>query len=95
MKEKVTAVVLAAGKGSRMHSDIQKQYMTLLERPVITYALEAFEDSSVDEVILVVAPGEVEYAQKNILDKYSYKKVIMIRLFQCNIYFCGSSNYLL
>lgn len=31
MKEKVTAVVLAAGKGSRMHSDIQKQYMTLLE----------------------------------------------------------------
>lgn len=75
MKEKVTAVVLAAGKGSRMHSNIQKQYMTLLERPVITYALEAFEDSSVDEVILVVAPGEVEYAQKNILDKYSYKKV--------------------
>ena len=42
MKEKVTAVVLAAGKGSRMHSNIQKQYMTLLERPVITYALEAF-----------------------------------------------------
>jgi hypothetical protein len=29
------------------------------------------------------------------LKKYSYKKVIMIRLFQCNIYFCGSSNYLL
>ena len=29
MKEKVTAVVLAAGKGSRMHSNIQKQYMTL------------------------------------------------------------------
>ena len=28
MKEKVTAIVLAAGKGSRMHSEIQKQYMT-------------------------------------------------------------------
>ena len=56
MKEKVTAIVLAAGKGSRMHSKIQKQYMTLLDRPVITYALEAFEKSSVDEIILVVAP---------------------------------------
>lgn len=78
MKEKVTAVVLAAGKGSRMHSDIQKQYMTLLDRPVITYALEAFEKSSVDEIILVVAPGEVDYAQKNILDKYKYKKVTSI-----------------
>lgn len=75
MKEKVTAIVLAAGKGSRMHSKIQKQYMTLLDRPVITYALEAFEKSSVDEIILVVAPGEIEYAQKNILDKYDYKKV--------------------
>ena len=51
MKEKVTAIVLAAGKGSRMHSEIQKQYMTLLDRPVITYALEAFEKSSVDEII--------------------------------------------
>ena len=68
MKEKVTAIVLAAGKGSRMHSEIQKQYMTLLDRPVITYALEAFEKSSVDEIILVVAPGEIEYAQENILD---------------------------
>ena len=68
MKEKVTAIVLAAGKGSRMHSKIQKQYMTLLDRPVITYALEAFEKSSVDEIILVVAPGEIEYAQENIAD---------------------------
>ena len=75
MKEKVTAIVLAAGKGSRMHSEIQKQYMTLLDRPVITYALEAFEKSSVDDIILVVAPGEIEYAQENILDKYDYKKV--------------------
>ena len=75
MKEKVTAIVLAAGKGSRMHSEIQKQYMTLLDRPVITYALEAFEKSSVDEIFLVVAQGEVEYAKKNILDKYEYKKV--------------------
>ena len=53
MKEKVTAIVLAAGKGSRMHSEIQKQYMTLLDRPVITYALEAFEKSSVDELSLI------------------------------------------
>lgn len=78
MKEKVTAIVLAAGKGSRMHSDIQKQYMTLLDRPVITYALEAFEKSSVDEIVLVVAPGEVDYAQKNILDQYQYAKVTQI-----------------
>lgn len=42
MKEKVTAVVLAAGKGSRMHSDIQKQYMTLLERPGYYLCVRSF-----------------------------------------------------
>ncbi len=71
----MTAIVLAAGKGARMHSKIQKQYMSLLGRPVITYPLETFEQSPVDEVILVVAPGETEFAQKNILEPYGYHKV--------------------
>ena len=63
MKTKVIAVVLAAGKGSRMHSKIQKQYLELLGRPVITYTLEAFENSRVDEVILVVESGEIDFAR--------------------------------
>lgn len=29
MKEKHTAIVLAAGSGKRMHSQVQKQYMDL------------------------------------------------------------------
>ncbi|MCI6857708.1 MAG: 2-C-methyl-D-erythritol 4-phosphate cytidylyltransferase [Eubacterium sp.] len=78
MKEKVTAIVLAAGKGTRMNAKIQKQYMNLLGQPVITYALNAFERSSVDEIILVVAPEETEYARKNIVEKYGYSRVSAI-----------------
>ena len=33
--EKITAVVLAAGAGKRMHSDVHKQYMMLAGRPVL------------------------------------------------------------
>ena len=58
---KTTAIVLAAGKGSRMKSDIKKQYMLLRGKPVICYSMDAFEKCpSVDEIILVCKQGEEE-----------------------------------
>lgn len=56
-----TAIVLSAGVGSRMHSDIPKQYMDLDGYPVIYYALRAFEESDVDEIVLVTAPEDVAF----------------------------------
>ena len=43
--EKFTAIVLAGGTGKRMHSHIHKQYLTLAGKPVLYYALKAFEES--------------------------------------------------
>ncbi len=65
--KRIGAVVLAAGKGRRMQSDIQKQYMTLAGRPLITYALSAFEESEADEIVLVVGEGEEDYVREQIL----------------------------
>jgi len=75
---KVTAIVLAAGKGSRMNSDIPKQYLTLLGKPVLFYSLQAFEKSNVDEIILVTGSGEQEYCKKEIVEKYQLTKVVHI-----------------
>ena len=72
---KIAAVVLAAGQGKRMNSKIQKQYLLVQGRPLITYALDAFEQSAVDTIILVVGQGEVPYCQKEIVDAYGYQKV--------------------
>ena len=36
MQEKTAAVVLAAGKGKRMNSDVPKQFMLLREKPDYT-----------------------------------------------------------
>lgn len=69
------AIVLSAGVGSRMHSDIPKQYMDLNGYPVIYYALRAFEESSVDSVVLVAAPEDVAFCRENIVEKYGFSKV--------------------
>lgn len=72
---KFTAIVLSAGKGSRMNIGTHKQYLLLNGRPVITYSLEAFEKSPVDEVILVTGQGEEEYCRKEIVEAYGFSKV--------------------
>lgn len=78
MEEKTVAVVLAAGAGKRMHSDVQKQYLLLRDRPVIYYALKAFQDSFIDEIVLVVGQGEIGYCRKEIVEKYHFSKVRQI-----------------
>ena len=36
-------LIIAGGSGNRMHQDIPKQFLTVDEKPVIVYTLEAFE----------------------------------------------------
>ncbi len=75
MKDKVTAIVLAAGQGRRMNSQVAKQFLSLSEKPVISYSLYAFEKSSVEEIILVTGEGQVDYCRKEIVETYGFKKV--------------------
>ncbi len=78
MKEKITAIVLAAGKGSRMNSNVPKQYLCLLGKPLLYYSLKAFEKSNVDEIILVTGAGEQEYCRREIVQQYHFAKVTQI-----------------
>ncbi len=74
-KQKYTAIVLAAGSGKRMNSKVHKQYLIIQDRPVLYYSLKAFEDSAVDEIVLVVGKGEEGFCRKEIVDKYGISKV--------------------
>lgn len=75
MKKKIAAVCLAAGQGRRMESKIQKQYLLIEDKPVLYYSLRAFQESAVQEVILVTQAGEEEYCRKEIVEKYGFSKV--------------------
>lgn len=77
-KEKYTAIVLSAGSGRRMHSEIPKQYMDLCGYPVLCYSLKAFEESSVDEIVLVTGASDIEFCRKEIVEEYGFSKVAAI-----------------
>ena len=74
-QKKIVAICLAAGQGRRMESDVQKQYMLLEDKPVLYYALNSFQNSPVEEIVLVVGTGEEEFCKKEIVDKYGFSKV--------------------
>ena len=74
-KQKYAAIVLAAGSGKRMNSKVHKQYLIIQNRAVLYYSLKAFEDSAVDEIVLVVGKGEEKFCRKEIVDKYGISKV--------------------
>lgn len=72
---KITAIVLAAGSGSRMKSRTKKQFMEIKGKPVIWYSLFEFEKSRVDEIILVTGKEDIDYCKKEIVEKYNLKKI--------------------
>lgn len=72
---KRVAIILAGGRGSRMKSDIPKQYMLMAGKPVLYYSINAFEQSSVDEIVLVAGADDIEYCRGEIIEKYNFKKV--------------------
>ncbi|MBN2293394.1 MAG: NTP transferase domain-containing protein [Pirellulales bacterium] len=49
-----TAVVMAAGKGTRMESDLPKVLVEVCGRPMIDYVLDAIEEAGVERTIVVV-----------------------------------------
>lgn len=76
--ERITAIILAAGTGSRMNSNVHKQYMSLMEKPVLYYSLNAFEKSRVTDIVLVTGAGEEEYCRREIVERYDIQKVSAI-----------------
>lgn len=75
---KTTAIILSAGKGTRLGGEIPKQYMEVCGRPLLCYTLESFENSRVDDVIIVSAPGDERVVEQDIVQKYGFSKVSMV-----------------
>lgn len=70
--DKVAAIILAGGKGTRMNSPISKQFIEIDNKPLIYYTLKRFSESKmIDKIILVLPKEEIEYCKENVLIKYN------------------------
>lgn len=72
------AVIVAGGIGTRMNSDMPKQFLPLHDKPVLYYTLKAFTDAFADiEIILVLPPEHIALGEE-ILDAWFDRKQIKI-----------------
>lgn len=79
MQYKNTAIVLAAGQGKRMKSDIQKQFLQIQDHPVLFYSLDCFQKSPLIQDIIVVTGEEmISYCREEIVERYGITKVSKI-----------------
>lgn len=70
------AMIVAAGKGTRMGANINKQFINIKGKPVIYYSLKTFNDSdNIDKIIIVAAENEINYMKNEIVNRYCFNKV--------------------
>lgn len=80
MERLFTSVIIpAAGQGRRMNSTINKQYLTLNEKPILAYTLDVFEKCSmINEIVLVINKDEFKICEQQVLKPYHYTKVQLV-----------------
>ncbi len=67
-KGKRYAIIVAGGSGSRMESEIPKQFLELDGTPILIHTLRKYRDSSTDEVILVIPEGHKKICEELLSD---------------------------
>jgi 2-C-methyl-D-erythritol 4-phosphate cytidylyltransferase len=73
-----TAIIVAAGAGSRIGSHKPKQFLEIHGKPIIIHTLERFEACPViDEILLVLPESELD-TFRQVLEKFSIKKIAKI-----------------
>jgi len=64
----ISAIIVAAGKGTRMKNSLRKQYLLLAGRPVLAHTLLVFDACSlIENIILVVPKEDFNYCDENVL----------------------------
>ena len=72
----VTVLIPAAGMGSRMGAAVNKQYLTLADRPVLAHTLTLFDHHpAIDHICIVSPEEEIDYCRAEVVERFGFTKV--------------------
>lgn len=78
MKPICTAVIVAAGKGKRMGTDISKQFLPLCGKEILAHTVETFENAeNIRDIVLVTGEDSLQDV-KDMAEEYGWNKVVSI-----------------
>ena len=73
-----TAVIVAAGKGKRMGTEISKQFLPLCGKEILTHTVEKFEQAgNIRDIVLVTGEDSLQDVRE-MAQEYGWKKVVSI-----------------
>ena len=71
-----SVIIVAAGSGKRMQRNINKQFIKLNEKEIISHTIDAFyKNKNIDEIIVCIKQEEEEFFKKQILEKNDFKNI--------------------
>ena len=66
----VYAVILAGGSGTRMGTEVPKQFLNICSRPVIIRSADAFLDSCLCDHVIITVPAEFTDYTRSLIKQY-------------------------
>lgn len=73
---KTVALIAAAGQGKRMGSELNKQYLPLMGKPVLAHTLQVFQEHPlIDSIIVIATKEEMDFCQKEVVEAFGFNKV--------------------
>lgn len=70
---KYYAIIVAGGSGSRMKSELPKQFLLLNDKPVLFYTIEAFYNSDLKPEIILVLNSEYHKYWSDLCTQYNFQ----------------------
>ena len=71
-----SAIILAAGKGQRMGTELPKQFLSMGDDMLLTKTIRVFEESSViQDIVLVTSEDWIGFCRTEIVDREGFRKV--------------------
>ena len=71
-----SAIILAAGKGQRMGTELPKQFLSMGDDMLLTKTIRVFEESSViQDIVLVTSEDWIGFCKTEIVDREGFRKV--------------------